>query len=102
VSYLDALDIVVARTNVERLRYLCSDANTRPPPNSAADYRRYVVETAEAPPAPPTPTEVMGQLASMRGCPFWSRCTCSGGRCGLRGAAIVSHRDCFACLETYG
>jgi hypothetical protein len=28
-------------------------------------------------------------------------CGCTGARCGLR-SAIVSHRDCLACVRTYG
>ena len=29
------------------------------------------------------------------------KCGCSGARCGLRFTA-VSHRDCLACMRTYG
>ncbi len=28
-------------------------------------------------------------------------CGCSGARCGLR-STVVSHRDCLACMRTYG
>ena len=39
----------------------------------------------------------------MHRCPWRSTegCGCTGARCGLR-SAIVSHRDCLDCLQTYG
>ena len=38
-----ALDQVVAETGVERYRYLVSDDNRLPAPNSAQDYRRWIL-----------------------------------------------------------
>lgn len=39
----NALAECIAETGVERYRWLCSDANTHPSPNSAADYRRWIL-----------------------------------------------------------
>jgi hypothetical protein len=62
-DFAAVLDAVVASTRVERYRWLCSDANPHPSPNSAADYRRLVfaLHAGEVPGAPPvgtTPTPI--------------------------------------------
>lgn len=61
-----------------------------------------------APVAAPSPRpdvrESLGLVERMNACLFRSRdssCGCSGGRCALRSGALVSHVDCFACLERY-
>ena len=38
-----ALDEAIAETGHERYRHLVSDANTLPTPNSADDYRRWIL-----------------------------------------------------------
>lgn len=37
-------------------------------------------------------------------CPFRNAqgCGCAGARCALRDGAIVSHAECFDCVERYG
>jgi hypothetical protein len=45
MSDIDAtLDECVRHTGVERYRWLCSDANDLPAPNSRDDWRRWVIE----------------------------------------------------------
>lgn len=109
MSDLDAvLEAVVASTGVGRYRHLCSDANTLPAPNSAADWRRFIRDLhardlhARGLDAPrPDVAEAVELTRRMNACPFRSTegCGCSGARCALRGGAIVSHLDCFACLR---
>lgn len=59
---------------------------------------------APAPAATPGVAGMIAGLAAMHRCPYRSTagCGCSGGRCGLRGGAPVSHLDCLPCLERYG
>lgn len=71
---LEALDEAVRRTGVQRYAYLCSPANTLPPPNDPATWRRYmhVLAGAEPPPAPPRPIHVdygVGEAGPCGGCP---------------------------------
>ncbi len=58
------------------------------------------IDGREAPQPRPI-TATLEMLARMRRCPFWSRCSCQGGRCGLRRGAIVGHRECFECLTRF-
>lgn len=100
------LDEAVLATGVERYRYLCSGANTLPSPNSRDDWRRWILERRWEPGAVPesdrpTVARSLGLARAMGRCPFRSRCSCSGGKCALKGGAVVSHRDCFACLERF-
>jgi hypothetical protein len=45
MSDFDAiLEECIAHTRVERYRWLCSDANDLPAPNSRDDWRRWVIE----------------------------------------------------------
>ncbi len=46
---LEALDEAIRRTGVERYRYLCSDANTLPPPNDPASWLVHMHVVAEDP-----------------------------------------------------
>ena len=49
------LDEAIRATGVERYRWLCSDANTLPPPNSRDDWRRFILARRwEAPAVAPT------------------------------------------------
>ncbi len=55
-------------------------------------------------PARPAVFESLALVKAMRECPFRSTdsgCGCAGGRCSLRRGAIVSHPDCFDCLQRY-
>jgi hypothetical protein len=98
----DALDIVVARTGVERYRYLCSQ---HPRASTRAEYSALILRLAlePNPPPRPTPTESLEVLAAVRRCCFRSAagdgCSCS--RCGLRGGAKVSTGECVACVKLY-
>jgi len=53
MSYLDALELVVARTGHERYRQLCSDNN--PEMAQRVGYRELVIRLAATPAAPPDP-----------------------------------------------
>jgi hypothetical protein len=48
-----ALDLVVGRTGVARYRHLASAANTLPAPNSADDWRRWILAEAARDPSQP-------------------------------------------------
>lgn len=64
------------------------------------------------PPLPPRPNAVpMISVAEairltriMKTCPYRNAvgCGCAGARCGLRRGKIVSHIECFVCLQRYG
>jgi hypothetical protein len=102
-SFLQTLDLVVARTGVERYRYLCLKH-----PNSTvrAEYAALVVRlAAEALGSTQSSTvESVNLLAVVRSCPYRSapKIGCNCGRCGLRGEARVSIRECFECVRTNG
>lgn len=49
----DALNIVIARTGVERYRYLCSEANTLPSPNDRETWRAWIMSEAQRDPSLP-------------------------------------------------
>lgn len=103
IDWIAALDRVVARTGHGRFRALCDAAH----PDHAAWRARVVGLAADPPGSGPArrPVAESAELArAMRACPYRSTegCGCAGGRCALRGGAIVSHRDCFPCLERYG
>lgn len=53
---------------------------------------------------PPTPAQALSLVFAMKACAFRSSrpdCGCAGGRCALRRGGLVSHRDCFDCLQRY-
>lgn len=57
-------------------------------------------------PITPSPETIQALALTrlMNDCEFRSvgpGCGCSGAKCALRGAAVVSHLDCFACLKAY-
>ena len=66
---------------------------------------RSALGAAPARPAGSMPAaESIALTRRMNACPYRSRdagCGCSGGRCSLRGGAVVSHLECFPCLERY-
>ena len=107
MTWESALESIVARTGHLRFRALCADGH----PDHPA-WRRRVIEMATGNPTPPGPAparpDVAASLArtrAMNACPFRSRgpgCGCSGAACSLRKGSIVSHLDCFACVEAYG
>jgi hypothetical protein len=66
------------------------------------------VDPPDAPPAEFAPQSREGVAESwaltrrMKACPHRAvdpGCGCSGARCALKPGAVVSHRDCFACLK---
>jgi hypothetical protein len=96
-----ALDLVVARTGVERYRYLCLEHES---PRVRRQYSDLILRLAlEPPPTRPTPTESLEVLAAVRRCPFRSvgRDGCQCGRCALRGGAKVATAECIACVKLY-
>jgi hypothetical protein len=77
-----------------RIRHICDASRASGIPSGAA------VAAAR-----PSAAESLASSRAMNACPFRSRgpgCGCAGGRCALRRGAVVSHLDCFACIETYG
>jgi len=52
----------------------------------------------------PAVSEAIALVKAMKACPFRSTdpgCGCAGGRCALRRGSVVSHPDCFDCLQRY-
>ena len=101
MTLADALDLVIARTGVERYRYLCLE---HPRPTVRAEYTALVLRLAAEPPKPgPSTAESMAMAMAVRRCIFRSiesgECGC--GRCGLRGGAKVSFLDCIQCVRDY-
>ena len=108
MTHLDALDALADHPHLWRFRQLCADDN--PDVEQREGYRALVVRmargeaTADTREARPVAAEALALTRAMNACPFRSRgpgCGCSG-RCALRGGAIVSHLDCFPCIERYG
>jgi hypothetical protein len=106
MTWIEALSALTGHPHACRYRALCADAH---PDIEARDaYRALVVRRATGRPGPARAVplgESLSLLAGLRACPFRSRdsgCGCAGARCALRGGAVVSHRDCFDCLKTYG
>ena len=97
----EALDLVIARTGVERYRYLCLE---HPKPTVRAEYSAHVLRLAAQPPAPkPATAEFVAFARIVRECPFRSvepgGCGCA--RCGLRSGAKVSNLECIQCVRNY-
>ena len=101
MTIAEALDLVIARTGVERYRYLCLE---HPKPKVRAEYSALVLRLAAQPPAPdPTAAESVALARKVRDCPFRSiesgGCGCA--RCGLRSGAKVSILECIQCMRNY-
>ena len=109
MTLLAALDIVIARTGVERYRYLCLE---HPRPQVRAEYSSLVLrlalrfdsgQAAEPASSRPTVAESVADVAAIRSCPFRSiggdGCQC--GRCGLKSGAKVSIGECRECVRRY-
>jgi hypothetical protein len=84
----------------------CGWASEEPPDPVKLRHIRHRSERgpAQADPAAPSVRESLELTRLMRACPYRSTdagCGCSGGRCALRGASVVSHIDCFACLRRH-
>lgn len=99
----EALDIVVARTGVERYRFLCLEhAN----PKVREEYGQLIMRLATEPAGVQRmPTqESIRLIAAMKACQFRSPCKtgCGSGYCGLKSGRQVSHAECFTCIKTYG
>jgi hypothetical protein len=64
MTYLQALEIVVRNTGVDRYRHLCSEANTLPPPNDYEAYRGLMLRLAgaELTPNPDAVREMIGEI----------------------------------------
>jgi hypothetical protein len=104
-EFLAALDEAIRRSGVERYRYLTLE---HPDPSVREGYRGLVRGLAAGPPAASPAAgvaESVRLVGAMKRCPYRARdkgCGCSGSRCALRPASIVSHLDCFACIRAYG
>ena len=105
MTYLEALDIVVARTRHERFRWLCSDAN--PDAHVREGYRALVLKLAGEPVSAPPPTPLVPLGNSIRAAQLGFRrclysthegCGCSGTHCYHLGR-VVGLADCISCLK---
>jgi hypothetical protein len=97
----EALEAVVARTGVERYRYLCLE---HPKPTLRAEYTSLVLRLAAQPPSSrPTPTELVALARKVMECPFRSTelSGCGCAHCGLRSGARVSKLECVECMRNY-
>jgi hypothetical protein len=104
MTLLEAIDLVVARTGVERYRHLCLE---HPKPTIRAEYSGLVIRMAAEPPPPKrSATESLALLSADRSCPYRSveavSTGCGCGRCGLQDRTRVSHLDCLTCVRRYG
>ena len=63
----------------------------------------YVSYRIHAAPAPPSTAESAALVREMKACPFRSAGTtgCGCGHCGLRTGALVSHGECFKCINKH-
>jgi hypothetical protein len=101
MTIADALDLVIARTGVERYRYLCLE---HPKPEVRAEYSALVLRLAERPPAPgPTAGESAALARAVQACAYRSiepgGCRCA--HCGLRKGEKVSIFECIQCMRNY-
>jgi hypothetical protein len=101
MTITDALELVIARTGVERYRYLCLE---HPKPKVRSEYTELVLRLAAQPPAPlPSPAELLALARKVTECPFRSKdpggCGCA--RCGLLSGAKVSKLECVECMRNY-
>lgn len=106
MKWEEALEIVVTRTRHWPYRDLCSDKNTKPPPNHRDAYRSLMLRLVGEPLPPEnliTAAESIRLNRIMLACQFRSRGStgCGCGKCALRGGVNVSHPDCFECIRTY-
>ena len=87
MTIAQALELVIARSGVERYRFLCLE---HPNPKVRAEYTGLVLRLASQPPPPERPraAESMALTRQVRSCPYRSiesgGCGCA--YCGLRGA----------------
>ncbi len=101
MTLIEALDLVVARTGVERYRYLCLE---HPRADVRGEYRALVLRLAAEPPlSGPTVAESVALAHAVRQCIFRSIESggCGCGRCGLRGGSKVSIFECIQCVRSY-
>ena len=102
MTLLEALDLVVARTGVERYRYLCLE---HPKLTVRFEYSGLVLRLAtELTTSRPSVAESIDLIKAVKVCPYRSLeaatgCGCS--HCGLRGGARVSRLDCLMCIKIY-
>lgn len=101
MSIAEALELVIARSGVQRYRYLCLE---HPNPKVRAEYTALVLRLASSPPPErPGAAESMALARQVRSCAFRSiesgGCGCA--HCGLRDGAKVSIFECFQCMRTY-
>jgi hypothetical protein len=101
MTLVEALELVILRTGVERYHYLCLEH-----PNAAvrAEYSALVQRLAKEPPGQgPTAAESIALARAVRDCLFRSveAGGCGCGRCGLRSGAKVSTLECIQCIRSY-
>lgn len=107
-DFASALAEAIHATGIDRYRWLTSDANPHPSPNSRDDWRRFILDRrweAQAMPAEARPSvaESLAMTRKMGACPFRSKgvgCGCEA-RCALRGGKAVAAAECFDCLRRY-
>jgi hypothetical protein len=111
MDWMEALEIVVARDGVERYRVLTSDQNPDVPGRER--YRADMVKMAAQPFEPgkpfkpstkevrPTVSQSRAMITAVKACSFWSKCSCSAGKCALKNNTTVSYQECFECLKSY-
>jgi hypothetical protein len=63
IMFKKSLEIMIARTSVDRYRHLCSDANTLPAPNDRDTWRRWIIDEAHRDPTLPDITASLAEAA---------------------------------------
>lgn len=96
MTWQEALEIVIARTGVQRYRFLCSEEY-----REHLAYRRFMVDMAGETVIPLDESLALHRL--VHACPYRSTqgCGCSGARCGLSGR-LVAPRECLECVRKFG
>jgi len=96
-------DLTCRGTAVRRFCELVDPGHPAYQPGYIQVLRQYAGRPLDEPP-PSELAESRALLRSMKACEFRStdlNSGCGCGHCALRGAAIVSHLECFACIRTY-
>lgn len=115
MTYLEALEIVIARTKHERYRWLCSDENLDAPQREG--YRRQVLMLAGEPHQEPqkhiplavlfapSPEDLLVRFRGLRFCLYGepiksSCCTHAGTTCHWLKRSVMAG-DCLECLSKF-
>ena len=95
-----ALDIVVARTGIDRYRYLCRD---HPVASVRDGYAALVMKLAGEPDSGRITIADALTIRRVNACLYRSKGNdeCGCFRCALKGGQKVTSADCYGCVQRY-